>query len=76
MPQHHSYARQSERISLQRKVLLGESPSLLQSVAGGYIMYKLANKMFRALWRLGHYDAYTQSMIYIMLGFSVFLLIG
>jgi hypothetical protein len=39
-------------------------------------MYKLANKIFRALWRLGHYDAYTQSMIYIMLGFSVFLYVG
>jgi hypothetical protein len=62
-------------ISLQRKVLLGESPSLLKIMAGGY-MYKLANKIFRALWRLGHYDAYTQSMIYIMLGFSVFLYVG
>jgi hypothetical protein len=39
-------------------------------------MYNLLNKLFRALWRIGQYDAYTQSMIYIMLGFSVFLYVG
>lgn len=39
-------------------------------------MYKLANKIFQALWRFGQFDAYTQSMIYIMLGFLGFLYIG
>jgi hypothetical protein len=39
-------------------------------------MYKLASKIFQVFWRIGQYDAYTQSMIYIMLGFSVFLFVG
>jgi hypothetical protein len=54
---------------------LGESPSLLKIWAGGY-MYKLANKIFQILWRIGHYDAYTQTMVFILLGFSAFLCVG
>lgn len=39
-------------------------------------MYKLLNTIFQAVWRLGQYDVYTQSMIFIMLGFLGFLYVG
>jgi hypothetical protein len=39
-------------------------------------MYPLANKISQALWRLGQYDRYTLEMIYLVLGFAVFLMVG
>jgi nitrate/nitrite transporter NarK len=39
-------------------------------------MYILANKIFKALWRFHQSDGYMLSMGYMIIGFSVYMLVG